>query len=120
MSLPSLVNFKAEGKSSAEIETAILAAIKTDLPLAYDWFSKKQRNVHLSEAPASPLGKQITRICAATGLRQIVEKHLLNGNKIAFANCCDIMIMSPAKFANFNHINFQIETQNGVLNHADC
>lgn len=115
MSLPSLANV-----TGGNAEDLLLSAIRDDLPLAWKWFSEAKTGTHLSEPPHSPLGKQIVRICAADGLRRLVEKHLLNGNRIVFANCCDVMVLSPAKYADFDALQFQIDTQNGRLNHADC
>jgi hypothetical protein len=118
MSLPSLA--KQSNFSSENAEEILLEALKIDLPLGWSWFEKSEHGVALKESPNSPLGKQIVRICAATGLRGLVEKYLLGGKKVVFANCCDVIILSSEQFKNFNSIEFQIQTQNGVLNHADC
>lgn len=117
MSPPSVANTDITSMSQDELERALYKAIKKDLPLAFDWFQSIRPGEHMSENPSSVLAGQIKRIVAADALRHVMEKFMFDGEKIVFANCCDV-IVSPPK--GFDPVRFQFETQNGVLNRADC
>lgn len=116
MSLPSIAGVDTTGMSVEELEDTLYEAIKIDLPLAFAWFKGLSLGVHHKEDPSTPLAAEIKRI-VADGMRHVLEKKLFDGKRVVFANCCDVIVDPPE---GFNPVLFQFQTQNGMLNYADC
>jgi hypothetical protein len=116
MSLPSIKDIDPTTLTPNEMENVLFEAIQKDLPLAFAWFKSLSIGVHHKENPATELASQIKRV-VADGMRSVLEKKLFDGKKIIFANCCDVIVDPPK---GFNPVLFQFQTQNGVLNYADC
>lgn len=117
MSLPSIAHLNTESMSNQQLEDTLFEAIKKDLPLAFEWFKNLSVGIHYKENPTTLLAAQIKRIVAADAMRQVISERLFEGKQIVFANCCDV-IVGPDK--GFSPVLFQFQTQNGVLNYADC
>lgn len=116
MSLPSLAFVDTTHMNEDQLEDALFSAIQKDLPLAFEWFRNISLGIHHKEDPSSVLASQIKRV-VADGMRHVLEKKLFGGKRIVFANCCDVIVDPPK---GFNPVLFQFQTQNGVLNYADC
>lgn len=116
MSLPSIANVDVTKLTQAELENVLFDAIKKDLPLAFQWFQNISIGVHQKEDPKTELASQIKRI-VSDGMREVMEKKMFGGKRIIFANCCDVIVDPPKEFSA---VLFQFQTQNGVLNYADC
>lgn len=116
MSLPSIAHVDTTQMSSEQLEDVLYEAIQKDLPLAFQWFKELSLGVHHKEDPKTALAAQIKRV-VADGMRHVLEKKLFGGKRIIFANCCDVIVDPPK---DFNPVLFQFQTQNGVLNYADC
>lgn len=116
MSLPSITQVKTADMSEEQLEDLLYAAIQKDLPLAFEWFKNLSLGVHQKEDPKTALAAQIKRV-VADGMRHVLEKKLFGGKRIVFANCCDVIVDPPKGFST---VLFQFQTQNGVLNYADC
>lgn len=116
MSLPSIAHVDTTRMSEEQLKDTLFEAIKTDLPLAYKWFKDLSVGIHYKEDPKTACAAQIKRV-VADGMRQVLEEKLFDGKKIIFANCCDVIVDPPV---GFNAVLFQFQTQNGVLNYADC
>lgn len=116
MSLPSIATIDTSSMSNEQLEDTLFEAIKKDLPLAFTWFENLSLGIHHKEDPKTLLAAQIKRV-VADGMRHVLEKKLFNGKRIVFANCCDVIVDPPE---GFNPVLFQFQTQNGVLNYADC
>jgi hypothetical protein len=102
--------------SPEQLEVVLYEAIQKDLPLAFKWFKELSTGVHHKEDPKTELAAQIKRV-VADGMRHVLEQKLFGGKRIVFANCCDVIVDPPE---GFNPVLFQFQTQNGVLNYADC
>ena len=116
MSLPSIAGIDTTSLTEEDLENVLFEAIRTDLPLAFTWFQNIALGVHQKEDPKTELAAQIKRV-VADGMRHVMEKKMFNGKRIVFANCCDVIVDPPK---GFNSVLFQFQTQNGVLNYADC
>ncbi len=130
MSLPSLEGILARrGEKPSHLsrearEAAILEAMRLDMGPAVDLLHQKAHeadengtgSAEILEDPGSPLGKQLTRICAGTILRGLAERHITHGKPLTFLNCCRIFVgEAPDDLALA-----QIETQAGPVAYADC
>jgi hypothetical protein len=129
MSLPSLegilarAGMPATDMTRAAREQAILEAMRLDMAPALELLHQKaheaDRNAgsaEILEDPNSPLGKQLTRICAGTILREIAEREITHGKPLTFLNCCRVFIgRAPDDLALA-----QIESQAGPVAFADC
>lgn len=116
MSLPSIAHVDPSKMNEEQLEDVLYEAIQKDLPLAFEWFKNLSTGIHHKEDPKTALATEIKRV-VADGMRHVLEKKLFNGKRIIFANCCDVIVDPPQ---GFNPVLFQFQTQNGVLNYADC
>ncbi len=108
-------------------EEILAEAIKTDLPLAWEYLhglvhqaDKAGETVSFVEDPASPLGKQIIRIAASDAARAVVTKHAMHGRKWVFINCCNGLIPPKGQPKPCVSVVDQIHYQDGTHAHADC
>jgi len=129
MSLPSLEGILARnGTVPAELsrearESAVLEAMRADMGPALELLHRKAHEADMNggtaeilEDPNSMLGKQLTRICAGTILRNLAERHVTHGKPLTFLNCCKVVIgIAPEDLALA-----QIECQAGPVAYADC
>ena len=133
MSLPSLVSIIAERGitdittvSDVEREEVVVEAMRRDLPLAVEYLHNMTHasqhaggHVRGVEDPNSPLGKQLTRICAGTVLREFAQKHFCHGQEISFINCCG-PVVGPERPPLRELVILQIAMQDGTIAYADC
>lgn len=134
MSLPSIplvarqLGVLIKSASSDELERVIVGAMRRDLPLAVDYLERHARETRATgkstfgnEDPNSTLGKQLTRICAGTVLRELAEKHFCGGLRLSFLNCCGPVLSPQGEKPDKDAlIKRQISMQDGTIAHADC
>lgn len=130
MSLPSVKALELErGRTSAEMSAQertelLVEAMRRDLGPALAFLHKKAHEADATgraiwdEDPASPLGKMLIRIHAGKVLRRLASEHFCHGKKLTFFNCCRGIV--GEELSEEEEEQMQIESQNGVLGHADC
>ncbi len=131
MSLPSIRSVAEEfginlaHATPEDQETVLVACMRRDLPLAWDYMHKRAHEsrelgspVEWSEAPNSPLGQQLIRI-HTDALRPLMEKYCMHGMQSTFVNCCNGKA-GGTKPALREILAFQISMQDGSKASPDC
>ncbi len=113
-----------DAATNEQLETALLQAFATDLPLgmgflstlAQDVRSQNTRQLHI-EDPSSPLGKQLIRLVGSDVARNLLQRYLNVG--LGLYNCCCVVAAPSPNQLDMTAAE-QIKLQNGDLAYADC